>query len=156
MAAPLVLSAFKLLEKGLDVIFPDPTKKAEAKALLLAAEQAGDLQDLDAEVRQETERTTRHTNDMQSDSWLSKNIRPGTLIYLLIITTFLSLTDGNLQWTYVDIPATVDTVAIMKTWVFDIKASYIQLFTTLLVMFAGFYVVGRTGEKITKIVKGNK
>jgi cation transport ATPase len=31
--------------------------------------------------------TLRHANDMQSDSWLSKNIRPMVLIYLMCLFT---------------------------------------------------------------------
>lgn len=35
----------------------------------------------------QTELTVRQKNDMASDSWLSKNIRPLVLIYLLLIVT---------------------------------------------------------------------
>ncbi len=36
----------------------------------------------------QVELTKRQMNDMTSDSWLSKNIRPLALIYLLLIVTF--------------------------------------------------------------------
>jgi len=133
----LIAGAFSLGEKILDTIFPDPTQKAQAKALLLQAEDAGKLQVLDAAIRQEQERTTRHANDMKSDSWLSKNIRPGTLIYLLAIFTILALSDGNLYWTF--------TNGVVKT--FDVKSIYVTGFVDLLMMAAGFYFVGRTLEK---------
>lgn len=34
--------------------------------------------------------------DMKTDSWLSKNIRPLTLAFILIVFVFLSFTDGNI------------------------------------------------------------
>jgi len=39
----------------------------------------------------ERELTIRHSNDMASDSWLSKNIRPILLIYLVFIISVLSI-----------------------------------------------------------------
>ena len=130
-------TALNIGGKILDKIFPDPTKKAEAQALLQQANDAGEFKKLDTDVRQEQERTTRHTNDMKSDSWLSKNIRPGTLIYLLAIFTVLALSDGNLYWTFAD--------NVVKT--FSIKPVYVTGFIDLLKMAAGFYFVGRTVEK---------
>lgn len=42
------------------------------------------------------ELTERHRVDMNSDSWLSKNIRPLVLIFILVMYSLFSLTDGNL------------------------------------------------------------
>lgn len=38
--------------------------------------------------------TKRWNNDMKSDSWLSKNVRPITLLYLLLVMTVLVIGDS--------------------------------------------------------------
>lgn len=88
------------------------------------------------EAQQETERTTRHTNDMKSDSWMSKNIRPLSLIYLLTIVTVLAFADSF------SVDVTVD-----EKWV--------SLFQVLLVMVFTFYFTSRGIEKITKMIGSN-
>lgn len=45
------------------------------------------------EIAEMQEVTKRHDNDMKSDSWLSKNVRPLTLMYLLATFTFLAVID---------------------------------------------------------------
>ena len=46
-----------------------------------------------AELELEKEITSRHKNDMISDSWLSKNIRPLLTIFSLVLYTIFSITD---------------------------------------------------------------
>jgi len=41
--------------------------------------------------------TDRHKADMRSDSWLSKNIRPMTLVYLMALFTIAFFTDVDLE-----------------------------------------------------------
>ena len=48
------------------------------------------------ELSLEKEISERHKNDMQSDSWLSKNIRPLLTIFSLVLYTLFALTDGNI------------------------------------------------------------
>ena len=72
--------------------------------------------------------TERWKADMNSDSFLSKNIRPMVLIYLTVIFSALSFTDGN-----------IGTFAVAK--------EYIPIFQTLLVTVYGAYFVGRSWEK---------
>ena len=60
------------------------------------------------ELSLEKEITSRHAADMQSDSWLSKNIRPLLTIFSLVLYTIFSITDGNIgsfniQNQYVDL-----------------------------------------------------
>jgi len=141
-----VIAAFDLLKKGLEVIFPDPVKRAEAEAKLQEARDAGELQQIDADLDDERERTKRHSSDMKSDNKLSKNIRPAALVYLLIVVSLLAVTDGNLQWTHAD-----DTV-----WQFTVKDDYILLFKALLVMAFGFYFTSRGLEKIADIIRGTR
>ena len=87
------------------------------------------LEQADKEAQQQV--TERWKYDMQSDSWLSKNIRPMVLIYLTIIFTALFFTDGNIGE-------------------FKITEAYIPIFQTLLVTVYGAYFVGRSWEKSRK------
>jgi hypothetical protein len=75
----------------------------------------------------ETEITDRQKNDMQSDSWLSKNIRPMIMIYLLVLVTLMGFGIISVQTGFMDM---------------------IQSFTTYGL---GFYFGGRSLEKISKM-----
>jgi len=68
---------------------------------------------------------------MQSDSFLSKNIRPLVMVYLTAVFTILAFADGNIGG-------------------FKINAAYIPVFQTLLMTTYGAYFVGRTWEKNKK------
>jgi uncharacterized membrane protein (DUF106 family) len=76
--------------KILDKIIPDPAAKAEAQAKLLELQQQGRLAELQADNVEAQELTKRQQADMASDSWLSKNIRPMTLIFILGVYTFFA------------------------------------------------------------------
>ncbi len=75
--------------------------------------------------------TERWKVDMQSDSWLSKNIRPMVLIFLTAVFTVLSFFDGNFYG-------------------FQVQEQYIPIFQSLLITVYGAYFVGRTWEKSKK------
>jgi len=75
--------------------------------------------------------TDRWKMDMQSDSFLSKNIRPLVMVYLTAVFTVLAFADGNIGG-------------------FKINAAYIPVFQTLLMTTYGAYFVGRTWEKNKK------
>jgi len=79
----------------------------------------------------QTQITERWKLDMQSDSFLSKNIRPLVLIYLTVIFTVLSFFDGNIGG-------------------FQVDEAYIPIFQSLLITVYGAYFVGRTWEKAKK------
>lgn len=131
-----------------DIVTSDEERMAMANAMAtIKATAAG--KKLDFQQAEEGQRTTRHDNDMKSDSWLSKNVRPLTLLYLLGFVTLLAITDGNLQWTYGP-----DDDA--KLWAFTIRSEYIQLFQYLLIMVFTFYFTSRGLEKIMAIFKGGK
>ena len=93
------------------------------------------------QLKYEKEVSTRHANDMQSDSWLSKNIRPMTLISLTGIFIFLSVSDGNWYW---------------NEMTFDVKEKYLSIYEILLMMAYGFYFTSRGVEKIAKMRQGEK
>ena len=76
----------------------------------------------------QTQVTERWRLDMQSDSFLSKNIRPLVMVFLTAMFTILAFTDGNIGQ-------------------FSIQKEYIPIFQTLLVTVYGAYFVGRTWEK---------
>ena len=84
------------------------------------------------EISLEKEITSRHAADMQSDSWLSKNIRPLLTIFSLVLYTLFSLTDGN-------IPG------------FQIENQYVDLLGQIVIMSLGFYFTSRGIEKTAKI-----
>ena len=77
--------------------------------------------------------SNRWNSDMKSDSWLSKNTRPLTLIYLTIITSIYILLDS------------FDMAAIDGAW--------IELLKTLLVTIYVAYFGSRGFEKIQSIKK---
>tara|TARA_R110000803_G_scaffold50723_2_gene105087 strand:- start:1135 stop:1542 length:408 start_codon:yes stop_codon:yes gene_type:complete len=92
------------------------------------------LEDADTKAQQEV--SARWKADMESDSFLSKNIRPMVLIYLTVIFTVCAFFDGNIGG-------------------FIIAGEYIPIFQTLLVTVYGAYFVGRTWEK-AKSIGNNK
>jgi hypothetical protein len=75
--------------KLIDKLIPDPEAKAKAQLELATLAQNGELAQLQADVNEQQELTKRLQADMMSDSWLSKNIRPMTLVFILMTyTTF--------------------------------------------------------------------
>jgi uncharacterized membrane protein (DUF106 family) len=66
--------------KILDKVIPNPAEKAKAQVALMEMQQKGELAQLEADLKEQEELTKRLQADMTSDSWLSKNIRPMSLI----------------------------------------------------------------------------
>ena len=79
--------------------------------------------------------TQRQANDMSSDSWLSKNIRPLTLIFILVMYSLLSISSG---------------------FQFQVTESYVELLGQWGMLIMSFYFGGRTLEKIISVAKGSK
>ena len=82
-----------------------------------------------AEVEMQKEVTERWKSDMNSDSWLSKNIRPMTLIFSLVSTILLIFIDSGSITFQVD-----------ESWVTLLKV----VLTTVLFAYFG----GRSAEKV--------
>ena len=97
----------------------------------LAAEQK--IKELIAnyEVEMEKNITSRWEADLKSDSWLSKNVRPMVLIFLIVCTMLLIFIDAG---------------AIK----FNVKDSYIDLLQMVLITVIGAYFGGRSFEKVKK------
>ena len=87
----------------------------------------------------EKERTKRLEIDMKSDSWLSKNVRPMTLIFMtvsVVVLAFVSVFYSGF---------TEQQAGTVKEW--------IGFFTTVMITIYGFYFSMRTADKVTKIIK---
>ena len=83
------------------------------------------LEQADKDAQDEV--TKRWESDMNSDSFLSKNIRPMVLIYLTFIFTALSFFDGNVGG-------------------FKVAEEYIPIFQSLLITVYGAYFRDRDWE----------
>lgn len=80
--------------KLIDKLIPDPEAKAKAQIELLKMQQDGRLAELQADNVEAQEISKRWQADMTSDSWLSKNIRPMVLVYLLTAYLLFAILDG--------------------------------------------------------------
>ena len=114
-------------EKVLDKVLPDPEARAKAQAELIKVQQEGRLAELQADNIEAQELTKRHEADMKSDSWLSKNIRPMTLVFILITYTAFGL---------------------MSAWDLEVNNNYVELLGQWGMLIMSFYFGGRTLEKI--------
>ena len=85
----------------------------------------------DADTKAQVEVSKRWEADMKSDSWLSKNVRPLVLIFLVISTVLLIFIDAG---------------AIN----FIVEAKWTDLLQLVLITVIGAYFGGRTLEKKIK------
>ena len=83
------------------------------------------------EVEMEKNITSRWQADLKSDSWLSKNVRPMVLIFLIVCTMLLIFIDAG----------------ALK---FNVKDSYFDLLQLVLITVIGAYFGGRSLEKVKK------
>jgi hypothetical protein len=113
--------------KLIDKLIPDPGAKAQAQLELAKLAQEGKLAEIQADTVAMQETSKRWQADMASDSWLSKNIRPMTLVFILLVFC---------------------TFSLMSAWKIDVNESYVKLLGEWgqLIMLA--YFGGRTVEKI--------
>jgi uncharacterized membrane protein (DUF106 family) len=113
--------------KILDKVFPDPAQAEQAKLKLLEMQQNGELAQIAADTAEQQELTKRQQADMASDSTLSKNIRPMTLVFILIVYS---------------------TFAMMSAWDIEVNNNYVELLGQWGMLIMSFYFGGRTLEKI--------
>jgi len=119
--------------KILDKVFPDPAQAEQAKLKLLEMQQNGELAKIAADTAEQQELTKRHEADMASDSWLSKNIRPMTLVFILVVyTSFAGLSAADIE----------------------VNNNYVELLGQWGMLIMSFYFGGRTLEKIMDMKKG--
>ena len=122
-----LMALFDVGMKVLDKFIPDPEAKAKAQKELLQMQQEGKLAELNADNIEAQELTKRQEADMGSDSWLSKNIRPMTLIFILTVYT---------------------TFAAMSAVDIEVNNNYVELLGQWGMLIMSFYFGGRTLEKI--------
>ena len=116
------------LVKGVGGVIDNLHTSAEEK---LEAERK--IKELVANYQIEMEKniTSRWEADLKSDSWLSKNVRPMTLIFLIICTMLLIFIDAG-------------------TINFEVKSSWVDLLQLVLITVIGAYFGGRSLEKVKK------
>ena len=83
------------------------------------------------EVEMEKQITDRWKSDMASDSWLSKNVRPLVLVFLVVATVLMIFIDAG---------------AIS----FDVEPKWTDLLQLVLITVIGAYFGGRSLEKTKK------
>ena len=116
------------LVKGIGGVVDNLHTSAEEK---LEAERK--IKELIANYQVEMEKniTARWEADLKSDSWLSKNVRPMVLIFLIVCTMLLIFIDaGALN--------------------FEVKSSWVDLLQLVLITVIGAYFGGRSIEKVKK------
>ena len=83
------------------------------------------------EVEMEKQITDRWKSDMASDSWLSKNVRPLVLVFLVITTVLMIFIDAGMIS-------------------FEVEAKWTDLLQLVLITVIGAYFGGRSLEKVKK------
>jgi hypothetical protein len=130
MAFPLA-ALFDVGGKLIDKLIPDPQAKAKAQLELAQMVQDGELakmaNETDLYKTEQNNLTDRLKADMGSDSWLSKNIRPMTLIFILLAYFIF---------------------AMMSAYGMSANEKYVELLGQWGMLIMSFYFGGRTLEKI--------
>jgi hypothetical protein len=126
MAAPWVTKLFGGLVGKADTIIDEVVTSKEEKMILKNAMQKM-LLDSEAVVQENV--TERWKADMNSDSWLSKNVRPMVLIFLVLCTMLLVFIDAG----FID---------------FKVEDKWINLLEITLLTVIGAYFGGRSIEKV--------
>ena len=119
--------ASKLVESVggvLDNVITTDEEKLEAKRKLKEVI-------LSHEAQMEKNITDRWTSDMNSDSWLSKNVRPLVLIFLIVCTMLLIFIDAG-------------------ALTFTVEEKWTDLLQLVLITVIGAYFGGRSIEKVRK------
>ena len=131
VAGPLGGAAVTAIASKLGV---SDSVEAVAKAITGDPAAAAKLQELELEFykTEQANLTSRHEADMKSDSWLSKNIRPMVLIFLLVAYSGF---------------------AIASIFEYETRGAYVELLGQWGMLVMSFYFGGRTMEKIADKVK---
>ena len=119
--------ASKLVESVggvLDNVITTKDEKLEAKRKLKEL-----ILNHEAEMQKNV--TDRWNADMKSDSWLSKNVRPMVLIFLIVCTMLMIFIDAG-------------TIA------FEVEEKWTDLLQLVLITVIGAYFGGRSIEKVKK------
>lgn len=129
MSLPTLLATLipEIVESGVEIFSKKFQTDGERRQAEFQFELALKEQLQNAWDAEQSNLTQRHANDMTSDSWLSKNIRPLTLTYLMALFTIAF---------FAEVPDKV-----------------MSLLGELLMVAFAFYFGARSFEKIAKIVR---
>jgi hypothetical protein len=116
--------------KILDKVFPDPAQAEQAKLKLLEMQQNGELAQLQADMNEQNNVSERWKADLASDSWLSKNIRPMSLI--AIFTGYFLF-------------------AMMSAFGYEANEAYVTLLGSWGMLVFGAYFGSRSLEKVAQM-----
>lgn len=132
MALPSVLLGLvpTIVKKGLDLFDKKYESEGEKQAAIRQFQQEVQDELLSAWQIEQEQLTKRHANDMTSDSWLSKNIRPIVLIYLMGLFT----------------------IAYFQT----VPTTVMSLLRDLLMTAFAFYFGARSIEKVVSVIRAHK
>ena len=119
--------ASKLLESAGSIVDNLVTTDAEKKE---AKRKLKDLV-LNHQAKIESNITDRWKVDMASDSWLSKNVRPLVLVFVIVCTMLLIFIDAG----FID---------------FKVESKWVDLLQLLLITIVASYFGGRSIEKVKK------
>ena len=120
--------------KIIDKVIPDPAAKAAAQLELQKIANEGKLAELQADMNEQNNVSDRWKADLGSDSWLSKNVRPMTLVALLVAYFIF---------------ATASAFEII------VKPEYVNLLGQMIMLIVSAYFGGRTLEKIMSMKAKN-
>lgn len=110
-------------------------KEMEHEEFLLSIQKEMAENELEAEKSASIQVTDRWKADMASDSWLAKNIRPMTLIFILSVYTVF---------------------ALLSAFSVNVTAAYVELLGQWGMLIMSAYFVGRSIEKVISVTKGEK
>jgi hypothetical protein len=116
--------------KIIDKVIPDPAAKAAAQLELQKIANEGKLAELQADMNEQNNISDRWKADLASDSWLSKNIRPMSLI--AIFTGYFLF-------------------AMMSAFGYEANESYVTLLGNWGMLVFGAYFGSRSLEKVAQM-----
>jgi hypothetical protein len=116
--------------KIIDKVIPDPAAKAAAQIELQKLAQDGKLAELQADMNEANNISDRWKADLASDSWLSKNIRPMSLI--AIFTGYFLF-------------------AMMSAFGYEANEAYVTLLGNWGMLVFGAYFGSRSLEKVAQM-----
>ena len=122
-----------------DLVTSDEERIALKNAMKTSVMNHKERQEAQA-IEHEKQITERHGSDMTSDSWLSKNVRPLTLIFLTVSTVVLAYS----------------SIFLLEPEKLVLVTPWIALLQALLVTVYVFYFGSRGIEKYKKISKGGE
>lgn len=119
-----------IIDKGLELFDKKFETETDKQKAINEFKMEASKQVQDAWNEEQKALTDRHKTDMASDSWLAKNIRPLSMVYLMALFTL--------------------------AFFYNVPETTLSLLRDLLMTVFVFYFGSRTLEKVTSIIKDKK